>query len=607
MTVQSTAHKNLLLQQTVKSILTCLREEARHNAEAAEAAHQQHTSTHGMAADTVAAAAAAAPHTQTQEAAWLGQPMQPHLQMQQQQDHDSPSTRANTHMAASLSTQQCDGDGSLSDAGADLQQLEARVAQLSGELLDAQRALAAALQAALPQDLQAACTINATQHSTAATAPAQGSILPGSPDGHFQPCAGPCPHSPGSRGSPTNAQARPRRLRNQQQEQQGTNRGSHVGHGGSGYCCCCGGVQPGPLEAALDDGVAAFVLHCVQQLRRGAAVSRQQTAGTGSLPGPSSRRVKQTASGAAFGSNSRSASPVTRGSTTGAACGAEGGSASSTAQAAQGMVVGGGRDAGGGVAAGGELLARLLLEQLHSYSRQHLSAYDGLSISFGQEGQQGPEGMQQAATASSSRQQQGAGGAAAVTAEGFGGVEQGGRLQWPAAPLPGSAAPGGVNPVAVCVPGDGAVSCCVGLEEGGTTLQLPALPSLLNNMGRTAPSQQLPQHAEPAAGVAAAAASSTGCRNRSPVRADRDGLFDAVLSELRPWGGAPLACSSASTAAPLSPRKTGPTSGTTAGLISRSRTPTSPAAVPKSDVFRCSPLSPNSRSSKGHTRTAGQF
>jgi len=555
-----------------------------------------------MAADAVAAAAAA-PLMQTQEAAWLGQPMHPHLQMQQQlcaqHDHDSPSARAHPHTTASLSTQQRDGDGSLlSDAGADLQQLESRVVQLSGELLGVQRALAAALQAALPQDLQAACTISATQHSTAA--PGQGPVLPGSPDGHCQPCPGACPHSPGSRGSPTTTQARPRRLRSQQQEQQGTNRGSHVGHGGSGYCCCCGGVQPGPLEAALEDGVAAFVLHCVQQLRGGAAASRQQTAGTGSLPGPSSRRVKQTASGAALRSNSRSASPVTRGSTTGAGCGADGGSASSTAQAAQGRVVGGGRDAGG-AAAGGELLARLLLEQLHSYSRQHLSAYDGLSISFGQEGQQGVEGMQQVATASSSRQQQGAGGAAAVTAEGLGGVEQGGRLQWPAAPLPGSAAPGGVNPVAMCAPGDGAGSSCAGLEEGGTTLQLPALPSLLNNMGRAATSQQLPQHAEPAAGVVAAAASSTGCRNRSPVRADRDGLFDAVLSELRPWGGAPLACS---TAAPLSPSKAAPTGGTTAGLINRSRTPTSPAAVPKSDVFRCSPLSPPS---KGHTRTAGQL
>lgn len=135
--VQSTSRKNLLLQQTIKSILSCLREEARHNAEAAITAHQQPSQQQHpdspCATQSSQAQAAGGAHVHAS-----GDTSQ-HWQHQQQQEED--------------------GGVPAGDADTVLQQLEVRVVQLGDELSAARQALAAALQGALPQDLQTTCAV----------------------------------------------------------------------------------------------------------------------------------------------------------------------------------------------------------------------------------------------------------------------------------------------------------------------------------------------------------------------------------------------------------------------------------------------------------------
>jgi hypothetical protein len=283
--VQSTASKNLLLQQTIKSILSCLKEEARLNAEAAIAAaevgsqEQRRRDTGGSSGPC--SPTGCAPHLRS------------NIFREQQHRPDSRLHHEVIRVEAGQEQQQLD-DQLPGDA---VGQLEARVVHLAGELAAARQALAAALHAALPAELRPGCSITAAPAAGLAAGP------------RCCCCGGStCKDGRTSRGSSPSSHHR------QQHQQRSGSR-----------CCAAVSEAPAatPMSSALDDGVAAFVLFCVQRLRGKAAAS-----GTSSSSG------------------------------------------------------GGAADMGGAAAAAaaGEQLARLLLEQLHSYSRAKLACYQGLSV-----------------------------------------------------------------------------------------------------------------------------------------------------------------------------------------------------------------------------------
>jgi hypothetical protein len=530
-----------------------------------------------------------------------------------------------------------------------VQHLEAQVVCLTDELAAAKQALAAALQGCLPQGLGAACTASSSSSRTAA---GTGVGTGGQVQQQAQPacccdhsCAAACSSDRKGAASPTQARSRSptastRRQRQRQQQQQGD-------AGGGGKCCCCGGSsQPSAMEVALEDGVAAFVLFCVQQLRRGGASSSSsslqqaatQSAGDAGTVGdtsagrqvgsPSSRRDRAPAAAAAGSPGTPGGSKRAAGTAAPAAVSddrlvSKAANLSTSAAAAAGGGEGyreggggGGDDAAGSAAA--EQLARLLLDQLHSYSRHNLVPYSGISLIFpGDEQQQ--LGLE-----------------AAVHGVHGGGSAEAEMLQWPAGPLPGAAA--GSN----AAHGGSTAPAAQALEEcnapASISLQLPPLPCLLNmaqrsNKGERSPGalqqqqhqqqQQQQQHQPSSPGGGAGASSSAAAsgfgklgRNRSPVRGqERDGLFSAVLSELRPWGptgGAAGIGSSSGTGIAVGDDR--PQAGTAAagslasaeadrkalgaaaaaagGVLGRSRTPTSPAGIKTSFASKGgSPLS----------------
>jgi hypothetical protein len=265
-----------------------------------------------------------------------------------------------------------------------------------------------------------------------------------------------------------------------------------------------------------------------------------------------------------------------------------------------------GREAAAAGAA--EQLARLLLDQLRSYSRHNLVPFDGLVVDFGDSGQyQQQQQHQQQREEGEARLQEGAAGPVELQ------LVAGPEMQWPAAPLHvlGPALAGCLSSGAAlqqAMGADGGAGCA-GAEECSTSLQLPALPCLLNNMGHTSSKahgqQQLSPGVSPAGAradsPAVAAAVGKGGRNKSPGRRDREGLFNAVLSELRPWGGGTgspraLANTAAAAGALVSPNKSGPAGPAVSGLCGRSKTPTSPAAI---SGMRGSPISsPSSKTAK---------
>jgi hypothetical protein len=195
-------------------------------------------------------------------------------------------------------------------------------------------------------------------------------------------------------------------------------------------------------------------------------------------------------------------------------------------------------------------------------------------------------------------------------------VVAGSEMQWPAAPLHvlGPASAGCLSPGAAlqsAMGADGGAGC-VGAEECSISLQLPALPCLLNHMGRNSSKAHAQKQLSPcmspagarAGSPAAAAAAGQGRSNRSPGRGDREGLFSAVLSELRPWGagaGSPGGeANTAAAAGPLvSPSKSVPAGLAVSGLFGRSKAPTSPAAAASISGMRGSPISsPSNKAAK---------
>ncbi|WIA34972.1 hypothetical protein OEZ86_013253 [Tetradesmus obliquus] len=330
------------------------------------------------------------------------------------------------------------------------------------------------------------------------------------------------------------------------------------------------------LSAALDDGVAAFVLYCIQHLRRGAATS------------PGTQQQQQQQQQQAFGAASPSAcsSPVS--------CRGTGSRSHAEAAGAEG-------ESAGVSAALREQLARLLLDELHGYAQHKVAAFRGLGLALPglAEGQPGGEG-------------QGTEGQAP-------GADGAGHLAASASAMTAAAAAAAKADVAGSgQPGDGAAVFEEAGGAGGWQLQqlwlgkeqhqvLPPLPSLLSmaqsapaapTAKRTAaqgvgsPGRAASPHSSAAAGAGGDGSSATG--SSSQLRLSTEDLFSAVLAEVRPWG----ACSSSSSSSSLGPgqlisaaRALCNRSGDCAGQPpprqqqqqqeqqQRSRTPTSPAGA----------------------------
>jgi hypothetical protein len=631
--VESTARKNLLLQQTIKAILRCLQQEGVAPAAAAAAASTAAAMANSRAASPLSVAAGSA----AAAAAGVGVAGVPQLQQcisfsldaqiaaaaastaacadgaaqheeeedlpgadgqrscssgcdeQQQEVHiDGPLSPQLSHRPPASPGQQQNQQQQLFDtharvppvpdvAGDIVQQLQQRVVMLGDELAAAQQALAAALQGMMPEGCAARvvvlpgaadCTAAAAAgRSAACTSPGhagRSSLLlwdegnSGGPVGRFQP-----PHQ------------QPQQLQKCNAVQDSSNPGWGSGRSGgntsssssrAGQACSRGsspvsavrqrgagsrtpdssrphksaagasGGGAAALSAALDDGVAAFVLYCIQQLRRGAGTSlgiqQQQQASSAASPSVCSSPVSCRASC----SRSFAARAVV----------------DSDAAAAAAMR---------------EQLARLLLDELHGYAQHKVAAFRGLGLAL--PGQQGEEG-------------QAAGGGAdeAETAAA--------RLCTANAGQPGDDAAAG---------GEAADAEVWLLQQLSKEQQqvLPPLPSLLS-MAQLAPAAaaafrhtaaqgmgspgRAPSPHSAAAAAAGGDSSSTG--SASQLRLSREDLFSAVLADVRPWGG-----SSSSKAHQLISAARGP--GSCAGLprqqqeqqqqSQRSRTPTSPAGV----------------------------
>ena len=574
--------KNLVLQRTIKAILNRLQEdqhhllldhhhqEQQHEQQPGEQAMEQQ---HGELGDETQVV------TQRSLSPRYPQRLQPyhhHHHYQQQQDEGSEEVPADSiaeEEAPEGMQQQEDGGGDDAAAVADVvPELEQHVLQLEEELEAARQALAVAVLL-IP--------------STAATAGGRGASSGRGISSSGGVGGGWVGRSRGSsRGSPSGGEGSisPNRgsaaMQQQQQQQQDRGRCCSPGspgstkalaagdrRGGSAGAAAAGGgggggefhsgrksVSPSrvvgrvgahsPVSggagsdygAAFEDGVAAFVLHCVQQLRRGLAAGA--TGVQGGVLGDSSGGLLSTTveQKGVRGANSRHSS--TSGAMRSSIAGASATSASTTAAGgSRQKPLGGSRDVfglgelvgpaattaaaaavapagGSGVLGEGdarEQLARYLLEQLHAYSPAKCRAYRGLY--------QVSEPSASAATDDAAAAAAGGEGsqssvAAAAGGGGDSGASSSSSRMPEAAAAAAAAAAGGSK--------QGRPPAGQQLQREGV-LELPPFPGgILLSPGAT--------------GVALAAAGGPCSPPGAPQQPGIDALMAALMSDVRGWG-----------------------------------------------------------------------
>lgn len=578
--VESTARKNLLLQQTIKAILKCLQEEGPAAATAVSTA--------------AAAAAAAGSAQQLQECVSfsLREPSaddatSSHFEQQQQE----LAAVCSGLVAGTSDPQQQQQQGfeeAAAVAGDIVQQLEQNVVSLTDELDAAKQALAAALQGLIPGDAAGGATSvvysrqlqqqqetsllfsrdSGTSSGLQQSSPKMSPKLNGS---KFPPWVGRKAMVPGSPTSSSSSKMGLSTSKAMSRHSPNRQQGGLSGWDGSMMEGSSQAANAG-VASALEDGVAAFVLYCVQQLRRGstsssaaagaAAIGPQSTANTGSVTAGSSN-VSNSACSSPTGrarQPSRAAAAVAVRSVSPSMLGPGFSAHSGIGYAAADHVAAGGGGVTAAAAAGNEAalreqLARFLLDELHGYARHKVAAYQGMQLEMpGLETEAAAEQQPQQNSLDQSPAAAAPHSADATPSKGSGATVQGSAVEYmvdsdsishllrdgplvhPLLQIPGAIS--GPNSSRSSLASPAGPSRSPAAQAG--LQQLLPLPSLLGMVqqqhqyqpqgsGGSPASPQLQARAGPSMHAAAGDA-------QSGVRSSTEDLFGALLSDVRPWG-----------------------------------------------------------------------
>lgn len=680
--VESTARKNLLLQQTIKAILKCLQEEG---------------SAAATAVTTVAAAAGSAQQLQDCVSFTLRDPaadvvaFSQALQHQQQEEGQQHGLAASGNSLDSARATAAEGYHGLSSTGvlpqeqqqkqeagssealvgagvaADIvEQLEHQVVNLSDELDAAKQALAAALQGLIPegeggpisvvynrpqqQQQQGLLTVS-TDHVRAGLTTPKFSPSYCSSGPKASPCYGPTtaaavPGSPsGSSSSKSGPSTGRGRSRNRSRSpatskmQQGSAGWGTTFEGGwAGTCSARAGAAAAAMEAALEDGVAAFVLYCVQQLRRGSSPATAATPIAGK--DGSSRASPPSSSSEAFGifaADSNSVGTSTCSSPTGKSRQPGKGAAAAAvsmrsvspsmlglgfnAQSLIGYALADGGDAAVAAATDAaacaasesalrEHLVRLLLDQLHGYTQQKVAAFQGIQLIIPalasvasdkqqQQQQQGELDLQQCQSAGVPQTSEGT--VVKDSSRGTHLVDSSLNDSDSISQLLQEGPPD--HPLLLLLPGASSgpsssrssVASPQGLVRTPGALAglqvLPPLPSLLGMVQQQRSQASISSPASTATQSHPAAANTSAAGDRyAATRSSTEDLFGALLSDLRPWGA------SIATAGSKSPTAEGSSSSLHKDRGGRSPSPLGQSSqliggsVPSPKPFRQAPV-----------------